>query len=98
MKAAAIAPRLIRRMIRFIFPPYRLPGRLSAKGDANARRQQQVICLCARQRIAQVTVAERELPAESFVDAGEGRCVKVHAVLSRVREIGKEDQFLSEQS
>ena len=61
-----------------------------AEGDADSRGQNQVIALDAGDWIADVPVADGDLPGEPASDCRGGRRVQSHSKLSEVADIGKQ--------
>src|SRR5205085_4681260 len=77
-------------------------SRLSFRGgsfgeaDAQACRDQQIVPLSSKNRVAQVPVAGRNVPSQPFLQRGDCADVHVHTILPGIREIGKYAEDLRE--
>jgi hypothetical protein len=67
------------------------------EGEAEARAIEQIIVLPAGYRIAQVTVAQREVPVQPFEYGSREYCVKVRSILTGVRQVFKHPKRLHKQ-
>ena len=66
------------------------------EGNVQTGRNLQVVLFCREWRIADIDIAERILPAEPFVEFGDGTQVEGAAVLAGIAEVGITEKVLGD--